>query len=409
MAAKTRSTTSRPKRPKIPFKYCIRDVDCRDNERIYLRIPKRLKYRMQTAPFDENGCVTQAFAEEYHRVLTDATQPKPELPEWAPGSVGWLIDQYYKSKTFRTQSPLTQRDKRSVFNRYMDIAGPLPFKKIRKSDVERSQLRRIGTPGAADKLVKYLKALFNWAISEGIADGNPAHGVSKVTSSDGFHTWSEREITHFRAHYPLGTRARLALELMLNLGVRRSDLVNLGPANCVGGRIEFTPRKGSGRQNQKSLSLPIMPELAEALAASAPHGKTFLLTDAGQPFTANGFGNRMRKWCDEVGLAQCSAHGLRKRSATLLAEAGASELQLMAIFGWSDPKMARHYTEAARAKLMIDAGFDHLAHRKVPLSPTVQPSGTNGEDNAYFSMPIGKGGRPGGTRTPNQTVMSGRL
>ncbi|UWU15361.1 tyrosine-type recombinase/integrase [Rhizobium sullae] len=39
--------------------------------------------------------------------------------------------------------------------------------------------------------------------------------------------------------------------------------------------------------------------------------------------------------------------GLRKASATILAGAGATEHQLMAIFGWSDSKMAQHYTKAA--------------------------------------------------------------
>ena len=63
--------------------------------------------------------------------------------------------------------------------------GELPFKKIRKSDIEASQMKRSGTPGAADKLVKYLKALFNWAISAELATFNPANGVTKIHKSPG--------------------------------------------------------------------------------------------------------------------------------------------------------------------------------------------------------------------------------
>ncbi len=49
---------------------------------------------------------------------------------------------------------------------------------------------------------------------------------------------------------------------------------------------------------------------------------TFLQTSFGKSFSANGFGNRMRQWCDEAGLPQCSSHGLRKLMAKRLAEAG---------------------------------------------------------------------------------------
>ena len=45
-----------------------------------------------------------------------------------------------------------------------------------------------------------------------------------------------------------------------------------------------------------------------------------------------------------------SAHGLRKAGATRAAERGATERQLMAIFGWTTGKMAMHYTRTADRK-----------------------------------------------------------
>jgi integrase len=59
----------------------------------------------------------------------------------------------------------------------------------------------------------------------------------------------------------------------------------------------------------------------------------FLATQFGKPFTSNGFGNRFRKWCDDADLPHCSVHGLRKAGTTIAAENGATEHQLMAIFG----------------------------------------------------------------------------
>ncbi len=85
-----------------------------------------------------------------------------------------------------------------------------------------------------------------------------------------------------------------------------------------------------------------------------------------------GSANKMRQWCDDAGLPECSSHGLRKASATILAEAGATEHQLMAIFGWSDSKMAQHYTKTDQSRRIIDAGFQrrksYMSRKNVPLS-----------------------------------------
>ena len=51
-----------------------------------------------------------------------------------------------------------------------------------------------------------------------------------------------------------------------------------------------------------------------------------------------------------------SAHGVRKLAATRMAELGMTEAQLMAIYGWTDSKMATHYTRSAnRKKIAADA------------------------------------------------------
>lgn len=51
-----------------------------------------------------------------------------------------------------------------------------------------------------------------------------------------------------------------------------------------------------------------------------------------------------------------SAHGLRKCGATRAANAGATEHQLMSLFGWQNPRQAAAYTRTAnRAKLAGEA------------------------------------------------------
>jgi len=83
---------------RVLFKYCSRDIDRHGNERFYLRLPGMPKYRMTSAYLDEAGSVTQAFTEEYHRVLAgDRGEKTVPISRLEPGSVRWLVETYYRS------------------------------------------------------------------------------------------------------------------------------------------------------------------------------------------------------------------------------------------------------------------------------------------------------------------------
>lgn len=86
---------------------------------------------------------------------------------------------------------------------------------------------------------------------------------------------------------------------------------------------------------------------------------TFLVNAFGRGFTEAGFGNWFRKQCDAAKLHGLSAHGCRKAGAVLAAERGATENQLMAMFGWRSGKQAAHYTRSADQKRLA-AGAMHM-------------------------------------------------
>jgi integrase len=83
-----------------------------------------------------------------------------------------------------------------------------------------------------------------------------------------------------------------------------------------------------------------------------------------------GFGNWFRDRCDEAGLPQCAAHGLRKAAATILAERGATDCQLMAVFGWESAKEATKYTKAANRKRLAAAAMRLEDQNENPDCPT---------------------------------------
>jgi integrase len=152
----------------------------------------------------------------------------------------------------------------------------------------------------------------------------------------------------------LGSKARLALALLLWTGVRRSDLVKLGRQHVRDGWLRFTQQKNRKRKPVQT-SIPILPELQRVIEASPTGDLTFLVTAAGGPYTVWGFGNWFRDRCVEAGVPG-RAHGLRKAGAATAAENGATSKQLMAIFGWLSLDEAERYTQAAeREKLAKDA------------------------------------------------------
>jgi hypothetical protein len=76
------------------------------------------------------------------------------------------------------------------------------------------------------------------------------------------------------------------------------------------------------------------------------------------------------------------AHGLRKAGATRAALNGATVNQLMAMFGWSTPKMALHYTRKAdRQRLAEDGGALLVRARSANKAARTPGSGAGARAN----------------------------
>jgi integrase len=181
--------------------------------------------------------------------------------------------------------------------------------------------------------------------SIGLIGTDPTQGIKAPTvKTFGIATWSEDEIEQYRRAHPLGTNARLALELLIGTAQRRSDVVGMGRQHLHnGGAVLYVKQQKTRWEGEIALE----PELAEALAALPLTNMTFLTTAWGAPFTAAGFGIRFRTWCNEAGLPKhCSAHGLRKAACRRLAEAGCTVHEIAAISGHISLAEVQCYTRA---------------------------------------------------------------
>jgi integrase len=142
-----------------------------------------------------------------------------------------------------------------------------------------------GTPQSANSLLKALRVILNYAVSERMIASNPALDVKRYRSNrQGFHAWSEDEIAQFQARHPIDTRAGLALAL--HTAQRKSDIIRMGWQHVRNNRIAVCQQKTGA-----ALLIPIHPELASALAAALKTNLTFLGTERGASFSPAGFDN----------------------------------------------------------------------------------------------------------------------
>lgn len=356
----------------LKLRYVHQDTDRHGNVRTYFWRKGGPKIRIR------ESLGTQAFFEVYRKLLADAeagklVRPRREARDAEPGTYRWLCTQYFASAEFRQLDPRTQTVRRRILETTFDeriaptetaIYADFPLSRMTTKAIKVLRDRKLDLPEAANARVKAIRQVFAWGIQEEHVNANPAHDVKYLRGKPGgFHSWDNQEVERFEQRHPIGTKARLALGLLLYTGQRRSDVVLFGRQHVHDGELHFTQFKGRNRA-PKRLQLPILPELQKIIDASPTGNLTFLVTKFGKPFTAPGFGNWFRRRCDEAGLPHCSAHGLRKAGASIAAENGATENQLMAIFGWETSKEAARYTKTARQKKLARDGMTKLLRTK---------------------------------------------
>lgn len=360
---------------KIDLPYLYDEPDHRGNPRLYVRKGSR-RIRIKERPG------TDAFLSAYGAALEQVgARERARYRVATRGTFGWLAGQYFSSGAFQRLELKSQRTRRGIIEECLeeprvpgssDKLRDCPMRLVGPDHVQMLMDRRTGFPGAANNRLKYLSALFGWAIPKHLK-ANPARDIKPIHySSDGFYTWTLEDVRQFEERHPIGTKARLALALLLFTGARRGDVVTLGRQHVRGGRLRFVPSK-TRYKRATPVSLPVLPPLERIIKASPTGDLTFLVTEYGKPFTANGFGGWFRNRCDEAGLEQCSAHGLRKAGASIAAELGATDRQLMALFGWTSSNQANTYTKAANQEAMateaaalLESGYSENASLSHP-------------------------------------------
>lgn len=316
----------------------------------------RKRIRIHCGPGDED------FQRQYlaARAGVEVEPMKPASDYAKPMSIGWLVNLYFEYLGKRveagTTSAKTLKKKRNLLNRL--IKNPDMKMLIPREKLVEMQDAMGATPAQADAFIEAVGVMYDWAIKRKHVGVNPARGIDRVyVKGDGAQPWKAADVKRFLAFHKAGTKAHVAMSVLLWTGCRVEDLTMLGrDFECILDGIEalrWTPiKKGSSE-----VTIPLLPPLKEATRAPTVQGRTYVLGRGGKPFASGDSMSAMfKRWCVDAGLSHLSAHGVRKGLAELLAELGCSQYEIMAILGHSEAKTSEVYTRRVeRWKLAVGA------------------------------------------------------
>jgi integrase len=305
------------------------------------------------------------FMAAYQAALAAAPTPIGQQARSKPGSISAAIAEYYGSQAFRSLTGGTPAPRRAILEKFRENHGHLPLATLPKEFV--IALLDTMTPHEAKNWLKAIRHFMTWCVERKLASLEPCSGIRvKLPKSDGYHTWTEDEIAQFEAHWPIGSKPRLALALGLYTAQRRGDVVHIGRQHIRDGVLSLRQEKTGA-----TLAIPVHSDLAAIIAATPTAGLTLLMTKSGRSYSANKFSDQFRAWCDAAGLPpQCSFHGLRKAACTRLAEAGCTAHEIMAISGHRTLKEVERYTKAADQARLARAALERIANKSVKPEPT---------------------------------------
>ena len=143
-----------------------------------------------------------------------------------------VVTNYFSSPEFVTMKPSTRRAYRPVIERWLrdENIGHRLVSQMTRDHVKQMIGKRSQTPGAANDLLKKIRLLMTFAIEAKLRTDNPASRIKKFVSGE-FHTWTDQEIGHFEAHWPVGSKQRLAFAIHLFTGQRTSDVCRMSWAD----------------------------------------------------------------------------------------------------------------------------------------------------------------------------------
>ena len=266
------------------------------------------------------------FIRAYNDAIAAQEMQTPAVVKAKPGSLDALRELYVASSEFENLAKTTQREIRYVLDALCATSNAQAPGKRGDNPVEKLEPRHIlawrdklrGKPGAANKMLRIVKAWLSFAVQRQFRKDNPAFGI-KPLKIGRIRAWTDDELMAFEAKWPYGSLERTGYALALYTAQRRADVAAMKWSAIAGKTIYVRQSK-----TKTDLAIHMHPTLVEALAAVQPRrADTILAGERGKSLNPIYFGHLMADAIEAAGLPKdCVLHGLRKTAARIVAETG---------------------------------------------------------------------------------------
>jgi integrase len=334
---------------RIKLKYVHSYVDRHGVARFYFRRAGFKKMPLLGLPGSDE------FMAGYQKALGNAPRIEIGAARVVSGSIDAAIAGYLSSAAFGNLSNCSKRVRRRILEQFRNDHGSKRVATLERRHI--AVMLDAKTPSSARAFLVAIRALVRYTMSVGLREDDPTIGIKlPKVRSDGFYSWSEQDIAAFEARHPIGTKARLAVALLLYSAQRRADVLQLGRQHIRDGVLHIKQSKTG-----KSSAIPLHPELSVVLDATPGEHLTFLVSSLGRPFHPDRFTHWFADRCKEAGLPRrASVHGLRKAAARRLAEAGCSASVIAAVTGHGSLQEVQRYVAAADQVRLAQRGIEAI-------------------------------------------------
>ncbi len=367
-------------------RYVQADRSQRGQTRYYVQLrnglPKiRIKAEFGTRGFDDECDAAIASqialygdASDHINAQKQRNEPRGELSTEAPTphTLRWYWTLYKQSDHWLGHlsvgheglSDSTRLQRTGLILSLLPENGEKPFAVLTRKVIKAEMKAR--TPSQAGNLLSALRGMIRWMIDDGHLDDDDdptiglRSGKAKASrESGGFVPWTEDDMALYRTKWPLGTEARLMFDILHYTFLRLGDAHRFGPPH----RARFVRKMAVRIATEKSkgnttVTVPVHPEFAESLRAARAAGIIGADVFTGKtvrrrilPMNKKSWAAKFKKYAVLAGVNEPkkSCHGVRKARAEVAAYADCTESQMMAMFGWTDPKMPAHYIARANS------------------------------------------------------------
>lgn len=205
-----------------------------------------------------------------------------------------------------------------------------------------------------------LSSFYRYAMDHGYAKANPVSGIKNMPKQGTHERWEEQDALTFIEKAPDHLSDVVALALYT--GQRISDLIKIKWID-VSDKYILVHQQKTGRK----LYIPINKKLVFHLERRKKVMKRMrrripyvIFNTKGDPWQPTTLSAAVHNAAKNMGLPAKPFHGLRKTTASILAEMGCTPSQIMAITGHSTLKEVTRYTAEADQRRLAEQAMERM-------------------------------------------------